>query len=89
MSAILNLLTMFGPLSGAKFWTAIILAVVQFLHIYSGIDLGLDEATVTAVIGGIGAVLVWLVPNKPKPLTEAEARARTGYTGPIEDRTRR
>lgn len=66
MGTILHLLTMFGPLAGAKFWVAAIMALLQFLNIYSGIDIGLDEATVTAVIGGIGALLVWLVPNGRK-----------------------
>ena len=86
MSAIIHILTMFGPLAGAKFWVAAIMGVLQFINVYSGIDFGLDEQTLTAIIGGIGALLVWLVPNKPKPLTEAEARARTGYTGHIERR---
>lgn len=68
MGNLFQLLTMFGPLAGAKFWVAVIMAVLQFINIYSGIDLGLDEATLTAVIGGVGALLVWLVPNKKKPL---------------------
>lgn len=92
MGKLLNLLTMFGPLSGAKFWVAIIMAIVQFVQIYFGLDLGLDQATATAIVGGVGALLVWLVPNKRSSipvLTEAEARARTGYDGPIVDRSRR
>lgn len=92
MGKLLNLLTMFGPLSGAKFWVAIIMAVVQFVQIYFGFDPGLDQATATAIVGGVGALLVWLVPNKRSSipvLTEAEARARTGYAGPIVDRFRR
>lgn len=91
MGKLLNLLTMFGPLRAAKLWVALGMAIVQFINVYSGIDLGLDEETLTAIIGGLGALLVWLVPNA-KPdipvLTEAEARARTGYTGPIETRRR-
>lgn len=87
-----RILSMFGPLSGAKFWVAVIMAGVQFCQIYFGIDLGLDEATATAIVGGVGALLVWLVPNKRKreipTLTEAEARAITGYDGPIETRNR-
>lgn len=92
MGKLLNLLTMFGPLSGAKFWVAIVMAIVQFVQIYFGLDLGLDQATATAIVGGVGALLVWLVPNKRRNipmLTEAEARARTGYDGPIIDRSRR
>lgn len=64
----LSLLSMFGLFRAAKFWVAAAMAAVQFVQIYTGIDLGLDEATVTAILGGLGALLVWLVPNfKPKP----------------------
>lgn len=90
MGALLNLLTMFGPLRALKFWVAVAMAAVAFLRVYAGIDLGLDEATATAVIGGIGALLVWLVPNLKSELptmTEDEVRGRTGYSGPIEDRS--
>lgn len=91
MGTLLNLLTMFGPLRALKFWVAVAMAAVAFLRVYAGIDLGLDEATATAVIGGIGALLVWLVPNlKPKlpTMTEEEVRATTGYGGPINDHTK-
>jgi len=91
MGALLSLLTMFGPLRALKFWVAVAMAAVAFLRVYAGIDLGLDEATATAVIGGIGALLVWLVPNlKPKlpTMTEEEVRATTGYGGPINDHTK-
>lgn len=66
MGLAFRLLTTFGPLSGAKFWVAVIMAAAQFVQVYSGYDLGLDQETVTAVLGGITAFLVWLVPNKPK-----------------------
>jgi len=89
MSAILNLLSMFGPLRALKFWVAVAMAVVAFVRVYAGIDLGLDEATATAVLGGIGALLVWLVPNVRTPSRElptfaspeeavAAAEAQTG-----------
>ncbi|WP_338606843.1 hypothetical protein V6617_10025 [Pelagibacterium nitratireducens] len=91
MGKLLNLLTMFGPLAAAKFWIALTMGVVNFVQVYTGFDLGLDQTTATTIINGIGAALIWLVPNK-KPaipvLTEAEARARTGYSGPIETRNR-
>ena len=58
------LLAMFGLFRAAKFWVAVGMALAQFINVYSGIDLGLDEATLTAIIGGIGALLVWLLPNK-------------------------
>lgn len=91
MGKLLNLLTMFGPLASAKFYVAVIMAIAMFVQVYAGIDLGLDEATVTAIVGGVGALLVWLVPNKkPKntipTYTEAEVRAKTGYQGPIRSR---
>ena len=92
MHMLLNFLTMFGPLRAAKLWVAVAMAVVAFVRVYFGIDLGLDEETATAVIGGIGALLVWLVPNaKPSipTYTEAQVRAETGYSGPIVDRSRR
>lgn len=66
MLRIINLLTMFGPLSAAKFWIAIIMAIVQFIQVYTGYDIGLDQETVSAVLAGITALLVWLVPNKKK-----------------------
>lgn len=66
----MSLLAMFGLFRAAKFWVAAIMALGQFLQIYSGVDLGLDEATVTAILGGVGALLVWLVPNlRPKDET--------------------
>lgn len=64
MKTIIRLISMFGPLRAAKFWVAVVMAVVQFVQIYLGLDLGLDQQTVTAVIAGIAALLVWLVPNK-------------------------
>ena len=91
MGKLLSILTMFGPLASAKFYIAVVMAIAMFVQVYAGIDLGLDEGTVTAIVGGIGALLVWLVPNaKPKvpTYTEAEVRAETGYTGPIETRNR-
>jgi hypothetical protein len=64
--SILRLLTMFGPFSAAKFWIAAIMSVVQFIQVYFGIDLGLDQATVSAILGGLTALFVWLVPNAKK-----------------------
>src|SRR5690606_14036956 len=61
MGKLLNLLAMFGPLRAAKLWVAAAMAVVAFVRVYFGIELGLVEETATAVIGGLGALLVWLV----------------------------
>lgn len=59
----LTIISMFGFFRAAKFWVALALAIVQFVQIRYGLDLGLDEATATAIFGGIGALLVWFVPN--------------------------
>lgn len=50
-----------------KLWVALVVAILAFLRSYTGIDLGVDDATATAIVGAIGAFLVWLVPNKPPP----------------------
>ncbi len=47
-----------------KFWIALIVAIFAFLRSYTGFDLGVDDTTATAIVGAIGAFLVWLVPNK-------------------------
>lgn len=70
MGKLFNLLTMFGPLRAAKFWVALVMAFIQFANIYMGLDIGLDQETATAIITGIGATLVWLVPNAKPSLTE-------------------
>ena len=75
MRRLFNLLTMFGPLSAAKFWVAVILGIAQFVNIYAGYDLGLDEQTLTAILGGFGALLVWWVPNLRKVEPEADPRS--------------
>lgn len=50
-----------------KFLVALIMALVAFVRSYSGIDLGVDDATATAIVGALGALLVWLIPNKATP----------------------
>jgi hypothetical protein len=51
-------------MSAAKFWIALIMAFAQFVHLYFDIDLGLDQETVTVVVSGLAALLVYAVPNK-------------------------
>lgn len=63
---LINILTMFGPLSAAKFWVAVIMGIVQFIQVYTGYDFGLDQQTVSAVLTGLTALFVWLIPNKLK-----------------------
>ena len=48
----------------SKFIVAAVMAGVQFFQSYSGIDLGIDDATVSTVISAITAGMVYLVPNK-------------------------
>lgn len=48
----------------AKFWVALIMALVAFIRSYTGFDLGVDDATATAIVGAVTAFLVWLVPNR-------------------------
>ena len=46
-----------------KFWAAILMAAGNFVRSYYDIDLGVDEAMATAIVGGVARVLVWVVPN--------------------------
>ena len=48
----------------AKFWAALIMALVAFIRSYTGFDLGVDEVTANAIVGAVTAFLVWLVPNR-------------------------
>lgn len=81
MTAVLPLLSLFGLFRAAKFWVAAVMAVAQFLQIYAGIDLGLDQATVSAILGGLGALLVWWVPNL-RPVLQQEEYPHTDYFPP-------
>ena len=85
---LVSVASMFGPFTALKFWVAFIVAIGVFINLYTGLDLGLDQDTVTGILTALSPILVWLFANKPKrdipTLTEAEARARTGYAGPIE-----
>lgn len=59
----LTIISMFGLFRAAKFWVAFIMALAEFARVQWGVDLGLDEATVSAIMGGVTALLVWLIPN--------------------------
>lgn len=48
-----------------KALVALVMAIVGLVQQVWGISLGLDEGTVTVIIGAITTVLVYLVPNKP------------------------
>lgn len=47
-----------------KFWVALLMAGVAYTRAKFGIDLGVDEATVTGFVGVVSAGLIWLVPNR-------------------------
>lgn len=85
MGKLLSLLTMFGPLSAAKFWVAVAMALSNFVNVYWGVDIGLDQGTAAQVINGVGAALIWLLPNKGRELpmmTREEAlRSNNAATG--------
>jgi hypothetical protein len=70
----MSLIAMFGLFRAAKFWVALAMGIVQFVRIQYGIDIGLDEATATAIIGGIGALLVWWVPNLAEKKPDESAK---------------
>ena len=47
-----------------KALTAIVMAVLSLLNALGGIEIGLAEETVAAIIAGLTPILVWLVPNR-------------------------
>lgn len=48
-----------------KALTAAAMAALYLLNALGGIDLGLGEETVAAIIAVLTPLLVWLVPNRP------------------------
>ncbi len=47
-----------------KALAAIVMAAIFLLNEFGGIDIGLSEETVTAVIAAATPILVYLIPNK-------------------------
>lgn len=47
-----------------KFWVAILMAGAAYIRQRYGMNLGLDEATATGLVGVVTAALVYVVPNK-------------------------
>lgn len=47
-----------------KALTAIVMAVLYFVNNYTGIEIGIDEGVVNAIIVALSPFLVWLIPNK-------------------------
>jgi hypothetical protein len=44
---------------------AFLIAIVAFVRSFFGVDLGIDDATATAIVGAITTALVYWVPNRP------------------------
>lgn len=49
-----------------KFWVAVLMVGANAIRSRYGVDLGLDDQLAADLVGGVGAVLVYLVPNKAK-----------------------
>jgi hypothetical protein len=49
-----------------KFTIALSMAVLEWIRVTYNIDLGLDESTITALVGAVTAILVYAVPNKSR-----------------------
>ncbi len=47
-----------------KALTAIVMAALYMLNAFGGIDVGLAEESVAAIIAGVTPILVWLIPNR-------------------------
>lgn len=53
-----------------KFWVAILMVAANAVRARYDINLGLDEQMASDIVAGIGAALVWFVPNKVKVVPE-------------------
>ncbi|WFP89805.1 MULTISPECIES: hypothetical protein [Ensifer] len=49
-----------------KFIVALSMAVLEWIRVTYNIDLGLDESTMTALVGAITSILVFAIPNKSR-----------------------
>jgi hypothetical protein len=47
-----------------KFIVTVCMAVLEWIRVTYNIDLGLDESTITALVGAITSILVFAIPNK-------------------------
>jgi hypothetical protein len=50
-----------------KALTAVVMAALFLLNEFAGIDTGLGEETIAAIIAAVTPILVYLVPNKRQP----------------------
>ena len=49
-----------------KFIVTVCMAVLECIRVTYNIDLGLDESTMTALVGAITSILVFAIPNKSR-----------------------
>lgn len=47
-----------------KFWVALLFLAANAARSRYGIDFGLDSQMANDLVQGVGAALVWLIPNK-------------------------
>ena len=47
-----------------KALTAIVMAGLYLIHSLAGIDIGVSEDVVAAIIAALTPILVWIVPNR-------------------------
>ena len=47
-----------------KALVALVMSVIYLANTFLGINFGLTEETVTAIVAALTPILVWLVPNK-------------------------
>lgn len=48
-----------------KALVALVMGALYLLNSFAGIDLGVSEGTITAIIAALTPILVWAVPNRP------------------------
>jgi hypothetical protein len=49
-----------------KFFAALVVAAASFVRSYTGVDIGIDDATAAQLAQLLMAAVVFLIPNKPK-----------------------
>lgn len=47
-----------------KLWVALLILAANVVRSYYNVDLGMNDVLATAIVNGVGAYLVYLVPNK-------------------------
>ena len=47
-----------------KFWVALLLVAVNVVREVWNVDVGIDPTMAVTIVNGVGAVLVYMVPNR-------------------------